>query len=284
MQYLVKATGEVIDRQSKAYIVEASSKEEAQLIAKDNFEEDFFNVAGKISAKSYPRNRLAYLSFALIGFAIFLSIIGWKTGHDTILIRPDLKSCLYAVFIYAAFVVRIKGIQRIFDSWIDVVYCVLNILLLSSFIRIVIFNSEVNFLGLFDIPIDSSYLIFFAVLLSWLGLKLISVLCIGLVCILALGNINVLNEAMDSLWGTAYVLCSFLGILIYLRNEPTIYEIGQNTKRASTVAINYLRKDLSKAKSDVSHLEQQIKEKQKIENDNLKVDLENLNHEKIKKK
>lgn len=287
MQYLVKASGEVLNQQSKAYIVKASSEEEAQLIAKNSFEGDFFNISGEVVTKSYPRNKLAYLSFVLMGFAIFLSFIGWKTGHDTISIRPNLSSCLYSVFIYSAFVIRIKGIERTTSSWIDIVLGLLNVLLLASFIQIVVIDSEVSFLGLFNIPINTTYLIAFALLLSWLGLKFISVLCMGLVCILALCNINLLNDAMGSLWGTVYVLCSFFGILTYLRNEPAIYEIEKNTKRVSTDGLNYLRHDLHEAKADVIHFEHQIKQnvvKQKIEKKNGEMDTEKVSYEKSQKK
>ena len=218
-----------------------------------------------------------------MGCAIFLSIIGWKTGHDTILIRPNLSSCLYAVLIYSAFVVRIKGVQRALDTGIDIVYCILNVLLLSSFIRIIILDREVNFLGLFDIPIDTTYLIIFAVLFSWLGLKLISVLCMGLVCVLAICNINILTDAMGDIWGTVYVLSSFLGVLIYLRNEPAIYEIEKNTKKISIEALNYLKQDFNLAKSEFDVFEYQKKqEKRKLDDNELK-NKETINYEKAKK-
>lgn len=283
MQYLVKTIGEVLDQQSKAYVVQASSKDEAQKIAQKKFEEDFYNVAGEVRTSSYPRNKLAYFSFLLMGCAIFLSIIGWKTGHDTILIRPNLSSCLYAVLIYSVFVVRIKGVQRALDTGIDIVYCILNVLLLSSFIRIIILDREVNFLGLFDIPIDTTYLIIFAVLFSWLGLKLISVLCMGLVCVLAICNINILTDAMGDIWGTVYVLSSFLGVLIYLRNEPAIYEIEKNTKKISIEALNYLKQDFNLAKSEFDVFEYQKKqEKRKLDDNELK-NKETINYEKAKK-
>lgn len=271
MQYLVKTKGDVIDKQSKAYIVEASTKEEAQLIAQNSFKEDFYNVTGEVITKPYSRNRLAYISFVLMTFAIFLSFIGWKLEHDTILIRPDLTSCIYAVIIYSAFVIRIKGVERTLGSWIDVVYCLLNILLLASFIKIILFNDELSFLGFFNIPIDSTYLMIGALVLSWLGLKLVSVICMGLVCILALFNINLLNEAMGSLWGIVYVLCSFFGILIYFRNEPAIYELKQGTKSITSRGMNYIDNDLHEAHTQASHFENHIKdklEKKRIVNDN----------------
>ena len=66
--------------------------------------------------------------------AILLSFINWKLDHSTVSIKPDLISCIMAFAIYSAYVLRIKGLQRM-TSYIDLVFMVLLILLFSSFIQ-----------------------------------------------------------------------------------------------------------------------------------------------------
>ena len=56
MQYLVKTIGEVLDQQSKAYVVQASSKDEAQKIAQKKFEEEVLTgeyAVGDMEYSSY---------------------------------------------------------------------------------------------------------------------------------------------------------------------------------------------------------------------------------------
>ena len=77
-------------------------------------------------------------------------------------------------------------------------------------------------------------------------------------------------------------MSSFLGVLIYLRNEPAIYEIEQNTKKISVGAINYLKQDFNIAKSEFDVFEYQKKEKRKLDDNELK-NMEAINYEKIKK-
>ena len=98
-----------------------------------------------------------------------------------------------------------------------------------------------------------------------------------------LANLSNLTDAMGDIWGTVYVLSSFLGVLIYLRNEPAIYEIEQNTKKISVGAINYLKQDFNIAKSEFDIFEYQKKqEKRKLDDNELK-NKETINYEKIKK-
>ena len=84
--------------------------------------------------------------------AILLSFINWKLDHSTVSIKPDLISCIMAFEIYSAYVLRIKGLQRM-TSYIDLVFMVLLILLFSSFIQCI----------LLSILINSFVLIFFSV-------------------------------------------------------------------------------------------------------------------------
>lgn len=95
--------------------------------------------------------------------AILLSFINWKLDHSTVSIKPDLISCIMAFAIYSAYVLRIKGLQRM-TSYIDLVFMVLLILLFSSFIQCILLNSTFPFI-IWDVSIDCRMLLIIAAFL-----------------------------------------------------------------------------------------------------------------------
>ena len=167
MQYLVKTCGDVASRQSKAYVVNAKSKEQAQEVAKANFYEEFDVINNDIYTKPQDRMLNVILAYIFMAVSIGLSFVGWTkgTGHDTISISPNLISCLYAVFIYAAYVVRFKLKQRTVGSIIDILFCVFMVLLLSSFIQGLFQQKEFCILGLKTFTINTNVFLFVVILL-----------------------------------------------------------------------------------------------------------------------
>ncbi len=258
-QYLVHTSGEVLDRQSKAYVVKASTKEEAQEIAKNNFAEEFYVVDDHIYTKPYKRSWKAIFAVIFMMIPIVLSLIGWRVGHDTIYIRPDYISCLYALLFYSAFIVRFKGIHRVFETKIDIVLCVSVILLLSSFIQTLFVTKNISILGLKEIPIDTKVLVLIAILLSWFGLKLVSAICMLSVGVLAIFNITVLNTAMGSLVGSTYIICAFIGLLLYISIEPAVIEALPYLKNSVNRGIDYMRRDFIEAGNSARNINQSIK-------------------------
>lgn len=233
MQYMVEVSGDVVDRQKKAYVVGSGSPEEAQLAATRHFCNEFAINGDSVLVKSNKRTGRAAAALAVMAIPIFLSFIGWRNGHDTIDISPDYLSCLYAALIYGAFVVRFKGIARAVSSLTDVLFCVFTVLLLSSFIKTILVTETINFLGLAEITVSTSLVLPAAIVLSWLGLKLVSLVCMGAVALAALVNINALNAAMGSVFGPMYVICSFVGIMLYLSVEPVMVETLQQIRRTA---------------------------------------------------
>ncbi len=251
MQYLVNASGEVLSKQAKAkaYAIKAHSKEEALEIAKNNFIDDYYTIDETISVIPYRRTRNAVVSYFFMLIPILLSFVRWylPTGHNPISIMPDFISNFFAVLLYAAFLVRFKGIQRTIGSWIDIVLCVFSVLLTSSFIRIILVIKPITIFGKKEISIDTSWILLVAIVLSWLGLKIMSVVCIVGVGAFAFFNIAQLSEAMGPVWGTVYILCSFMGILFYISIEPAFIEALPYLKKSGRNGLNYLRDDMVKA-------------------------------------
>lgn len=224
MQYLVYSKGRVVDNKEKAYVIRAESVAEARKIAQDTFAEEYCVVDEDIYTKPYKRTRNSILTYIFMTVPILLSFINWKSGHDTISISPDYISCIYAFIFYAAYVVRFKGIMRTMGSWVDIGFCIMFPLLLSTFIRTLMGTTSISVLGMFEIPIDTSVVFPVALILSWFGLKMMSVICITTIGILAIFNITALSESMGAIWGPLYVICAFISILLYCSVEPAIVE------------------------------------------------------------
>ena len=96
-----------------------------------------------------------------------------------------------------------------------------------------------------------------AIILSWLGLKIVSLVCMGGITIFALFNMAELSAAMGAFWGPLYILCSFIGILMYLSVEPACDEALLQIKYAARKGLNHLNGDVSYAKTKVINAKKQ---------------------------
>lgn len=258
-QYLVHTSGEVLDRQSKAYVVNATSVEEAQEIAKSNFAEEFYVVDNSIYAKPYKRGWKAIFAIIFMIIPIALSFIGWRIGHDTIYIRPDYISSLCALVFYMAFIVRFKGIHRVFETKLDIGLCASVILLLASFIQTLFVTKNISIFGLTEIPVDTKIIVFVAIILSWFGLKLVSAICMLSVGVFAIFNITILNNAMGSFFGSMYIICAFIGLLLYISIEPAVIEALPYLNYSVNRGLDYVKRDFVEAGNSAKGIHQNIK-------------------------
>lgn len=254
MQYLVNVSGDVFDKQNKTYIVNSDTVENAKNIATQNFCDEFSVSSYEVCVKPHKRTHTAISAFVCMLIPILLSLINWKHGHNTISICPDYISCLYSVLIYAAFVVRFKGIKRTAGSWIDILFCVFIVLLLASFIKTVLVTQTINLFGLKQITISTNILFPIILILSWIGLKIVSLTCIAGIILISMFNIIALNEAMGMIFGSLYIVCSFVGILLYLSIEPALDEILINLKKSATRGLSNMSKDVSQVKNKISEM------------------------------
>ncbi len=248
MQYLVNVRGEVADIQNKTYVVNSSSEENAQVLAAQAFCKEFSADPDFVHAAPQRRTHKSIAAFLFMLIPIFLSFINWKSGHDTISISPDYLSCLYAVLFYTAFVVRFKGVYRTVGSWIDISLAAFVILLLSSFIKTIFVTKTFNLLGIVNIDINTNVVLPVAIVLSWLGLKIVSLTCMAGISVIALFNIAGLSEAMGSICGPLYVVCSFVGIILYLSVEPAFSESIQHIRHAAIKGIGHISNDVTLSK------------------------------------
>lgn len=278
MQYLVSTYGSVVNNKKKTYTIKASSEEEANKIAKSKFNEEYCVVNDDVIVKTSARTKNSIFSFIFLLVPIVLSFVDWKNGHNTISISPDLISCVYAAIFYGSFVVRSKGIQRTFESWIDIVFCILLVFLLSSYVKAILVTKTISIFGIKVLSVNTNIFLIGAMILSWLGLKVVGILSIMVVIVCAFINICSLNEAMG-LYGALYIICTLVGVLLYLYVEPVVVEAFYKYKTIIKVGKDNMRKDLLEAGNKVSGLAENIKadtlfdkistkEKQQIDNVN----------------
>lgn len=251
MQYLVNVCGDVSNKQNKTYVVNSSSAEDAQIVAKQYFFDDFGVRSCEVFLKPHKRTYVACLSFILMLIPILLSLINWKVGHKTISVSPDYISCLYGVLIYSAFIVRFKGIKRTVSSWIDILFCVFVVLLLSTFIKTIMVTQTIDLFGFKSITINTSILLPIVIALSWLGLKIVSLVCMVALVLIAMLNIVALNEAMGMFFGSLYIISSFVGVLLYLSVEPVLSESICAISKATLKGVKYISNDVAQAKSKI---------------------------------
>ena len=261
MQFLIHAQGHTLETCNKAYVIDAKNEEEANAIAINSFENEFGAIENSVYTQTFQRTKKSILAYIFLIIPIFLSIISWKIGHQTYLIRPNLISCLYSLALYTAFIVRFKGIHRTVGSWIDIIFCILIILLLSSFIQMILVDKTIKLFWIAKFTIDTKIILPIAIILSWIGLKFVSLVCLAGIGVFALFNITTFSNAMGSLWGTVYIVSAFLGILLYLSVEPATVESITYFKKTLVQAVDYTKKDLIQVKSSIKNLNSASQEK-----------------------
>lgn len=248
-EYIVPVTGSVPERKTTSYLVRACSQDDARRIAEGKFSEEFGTFGESPSALD-NRTPRAIAACTLMSIAIGLSYIDWAHGDNLISISPSLTSCLISLILYTAYVVRFKGIHRIVTSENDIALCLCVILLFASFIQTILAKEVTLFpktLLTKELSIDSYYLLFATILLSWIGVKIVSAACFLLVGIAAFSSIMSLSDAMGSLFGPLYILSSFFGLLFYISVEPAASEALYHIKASSRAAKKYVENDFHQA-------------------------------------
>ena len=263
MEYITKVCGEVVDNKCKTYAVNANTEDEAIKIAKQNFQDDYLTNGNVIVyEKPFARKKRSIIALVAMAIPILLSLISWKHGHNTISISPNLISCFFGVLIYSAFVIRFKGIQRTVNSVYDILFAIVSAIMISTFVRIILINKEISlFGGLIELPVNTTIVLIVAVILSWVGLKVMSLTCLGFVIFWALSNIVGLSETMGTLWGSIFIISSFLGVIMYASVEPAFMDSKKAIHSFANKSINHINKDLLEAKDKVSNTKKLLEEK-----------------------
>ena len=252
MKYIVKTEGKVYDVQNQAYEVVARNKNEAEEIARSMFMEEYPVADTQLYAKAKGTTLQTIIAVIALTAAVLLTFIKWVDGRTVVSLMPNIISSIYAVAIYSAYVLRYKGIRNMFKSWTDVLFCPLLILLFSSFVQ-ALFATTTLKLFIWEVPFDAKLLLFVTMLLSWLGMRIMSVLCIVVLMLFSIGNLYAVSAAMGNLFGTIYVIASFIGIIAYAATEPAFYYGLKSFTNDTLRGTSQFRNDLSYTKDAVKN-------------------------------
>lgn len=268
MEYLVHTSGKVSKFHNKTYLVKATSKQEAQEIAKQSFQKEFNCNEIDAETQSYARTKCATVACILMFIAIVISLLDYPYEENFLFFfhkqevfsfAPDMVSTLYAIIFYSIFAIRFKGIKRTVETPIDIAFATLSILLLSSLFQLILNTENFKILGFVEAPDPQKVLIitFFS---SLFGIKLVSAGCMVFVAFLAVSNFSAANQAME-FWGVIYVMCAFFGIIFSLSVEPAILEAIPQIKNSFANTFKNAERDFLEAKREAKTVIDKIPKK-----------------------
>lgn len=154
-----------------------------------------------------------YLSLLALGVAIGIGFSTFRSNglfwfSDEVTLRPDLVSGAAAVLMVLALYVR-----RIIE-WAPSLYSVLsfglNVTITAVFVEAILGGD-----GWSMSRLAMPYLVLFAVILTWAGLRAVAPVVWALVVVLGFVNLQDVSEAMG-LWGYLMILLAALGILLQI--------------------------------------------------------------------
>jgi len=257
MQYIVQTGGDTIERKESIYVINAKSEEEAKEIAKEQFLGEYDIHGDGIYIQLQKRKGSSIAAIICMLIPVMLSFLNWsytvksgfiikKIEEVALNLRPDMISVLFSVIIVGAWVVRFKGIKKICDNISEIFLIVTLILLVSSVIKILLQNVEFKIFGLKIWDIDTTTVLELAGILSWCGMKLVSVICLAAVVAAALSNISLVSEVMG-IFGAVYVLFAFVGILLFFYSDPNLMNVFPHYKKSIYNSTNYLKNEYQEA-------------------------------------
>lgn len=260
MEYLVHTSGEVSTTQRKTYVVSAPSQQEAQDIAIHSFQAEFDCVRVDVEAQSFTRTKNSIAACVFMLIAIIISLFSFPYHKtflffsipDTFSIAPQPLSSVFSIIFYSIFVIRFKGIRRSVGSVIDISFTILSVLLLSSVFQSILTAKNLRLLGFIPVP-DPKIILIIAIAASLLGVKLVSAGCMVFIAIAAVSNLDVAGQAMG-FWGVLYIMCAFIGILLYLSVEPAVLEALPQIKNSFSKTSKHISNDFTEAKKEAKSL------------------------------
>lgn len=258
MQYIVQTKGaiRVVDERVEAYVIDASSQEEAYALAKTRFQETYGGEVEELKGKAIPRTFRAILAMILLAIPIAISFWGWqKTGSEgfwifakqtveTVNFHPNLLSTLLAVIFFAAFILRYKGVERLMSSKLDIALSVVVILFIASLFELILKEQTIKLLDFISLgnlkPIN---LLVTAIIMAWFGIRGVSSVMMAIIFFLSIGRLIELQGLMPVWVSLIFVLSSFFGLVLYCLVEPTFYDSLPQLQRHLQAGMVYLKED-----------------------------------------
>lgn len=230
----------------------AISKKEAVEKYKRQLEQNNVELIGEPSKRTSPVPGIIGL-----GIVVVMSFFKYyePKGFASIQLFPDMKSLLIAMFIYSGFVIRIQGIKNTFRDLPNIILSVLVLVVIGIFINIFAGTSRIpngwvrKFLEKLGLG-NNYWLIFTAIVLSWLGLKQICGLVLIVLMVLGIAEISTCGKYMGNIKGAVFLLSAFFGFVMYLKYEGAL--IIDSFKRLAVQTGGYVADNLNASRA-VAH-------------------------------
>lgn len=240
MKFIVNTKGKVYDYKQVAYSVNAETKEEAERIALERFNDEYVVADGDLSAKASDVNIRVIVALAALSVACILAFIGFRTGtaKNAAVVRPDLTSLLYGAGVYLILMFKFKGVKNFFSikeisesfkDWKEIALSLLMVVLIASFIQLLFGQMQVGFKFL-SFNLDLRLLALGLALIAYFGSGLLSLICLVLLCLMSKISLSGLSTAFGSVQGILFLTASFIGVTAFISSKSSLYQGILNLK------------------------------------------------------
>ncbi|MDO4666685.1 MAG: hypothetical protein Q4A90_02475 [Streptococcus sp.] len=250
-KFTVSTSGKVLQEviADQTYIISADSEEEAKNIGREKFVKDFQTNLDYVSVGyTMPhRKKILIFAFACLCFLIsmFLVFREWfpDGAHTSISIAPTLKTLVYSSFFILGIYIKVKDIRSFNNQFfINLALLLMNILICASFVSILTSTAHIKIFGYELLAVQTDYLLIFAVLFSWGGIKIVSVACYFLLALFALTNFSIISDVMH-FFGVIYFLTSVSFLISYISIDPQLLSTFPLIERSFYRSYNYLKNE-----------------------------------------
>lgn len=228
-------------KEVKNIAVKANNKHDAISKCCNELEEKGISVV-EVKKRTNPIWGIIFL-----GLTVLMSFFTYHDGFETLELFPNIISTLISVIVYSGFVVRVKGIEKMFNTASSFFISLLFILCMAIFIKLFTGDSvnpsgPIGFL-LDSIGLGNSYgLMILGIALSWLGLKQICGFIWLAVFGFGIAELAICDKYLGNLKGTAFILFAFCGFIFYLKYEGKI--IINSFREVSNSVKDYVGSDI----------------------------------------
>lgn len=262
-KYTVQMAGRALKQVavSQTYLIKAENESEAIEYGRRQFSENYNVGSNNVKIEFILSNGdfIKRLIFAITCFsiAITLSSIPWFDGKANIpvTIYPTLKTLVYSLFFVGGTYFRIKDFKDFNKHFfVNLLLLLMNILLFATFISIFLKPHFLNIFGVEILNIQSDYILFFAIILSWGGVKSVSLICYFIIAFLSLTNFSIISDAMG-VPGIFYFISSVSFIIANLSIDPEMQRALPFISNTIDKSIDYFKYE---TRESIENIEKRI--------------------------
>lgn len=190
-----------------------------------------------------------YISIMLMLVAV---VLGFSTYSGETGMHPKLLSTLLCVVLLGSLMARgfFQINPREKSTWLVLVILLLDLLFMSSLVSVFVsdetFKIQMNGTTYWDSGLSTMAIMFIAIAVSYLGIRIIAGYAWIVVCILGVLHASKISDAMD-IWGAIYIASAFISIVMQAYNEYGFKEMLLSAKQEYCGHLNRVVSDTNVA-------------------------------------